>query len=68
MKDMIRFEVLEDGTLKFTTDEIGPANHASADELLEQLEDAMGGSVTVKKRPRLEGHVQTHQHGHVHQR
>ena len=68
MSDNIRFEILADGTVKFTTDAISPANHASADDLLEQLKDTLGGPVEVTKRTRLAGlGVPLHVHNHVHQ-
>lgn len=71
-QDIIQFEILEDGTLSVTTDQISGTNHMSADKLLKQVFDAVGGAVDVHKRTRLEvGHaIQEHVHAdgtaHVH--
>ena len=67
-QDAIKFEILEDGTISFTTDAVSGTNHASADELLKQMTVTMGGSRTTKKRSRL-GALHHHHHGghhHVH--
>lgn len=63
----IEWEILEDGTVSITTDDLSGPNHHSADELLKQLGEIMGGHVDVKKRSHF-AHVHTHAHGgHVHQ-
>ena len=68
MNDYIPFKILPDGTVKFTTDAVSPGNHASADELLEQLKDTLGGPVEATRRTRLAGlGVPLHAHNHVHQ-
>ncbi len=71
MRDAIRWEILEDGTVSIETDAVSGANHRSADELLEQLAELLGGAVEVKKRDRLNvslrGALEAHAHdGHVH--
>ena len=70
-KDVIRYEVLEDGTISIETDRVSGVNHVSADEMLAQLDAVMGGTRKTRKR---EGHEHkhasvgkhTHDHGHVH--
>ena len=67
-QDAISFEILEDGTVSFTTDAVSGVNHASADELLKQMTVTMGGTRITKKRSRL-GVMHGHSHGghhHVH--
>ena len=56
-KDVIRFEILEDGTVSLKTGSFSPEIHKSADDLLEALYSALGGERTVK-------HTKTH-HLHV---
>ena len=66
MSDTIQWEILEDGTVSVTTDTISGQNHLSADELLDQLGDMLGGEVKRKKR---KGHVHAghgHKHGQTH--
>lgn len=48
--DIIQFEVLEDGTLKITTDEISGENHMNAEEFLKWLAQELGGEVKRVKR------------------
>ncbi len=53
-QDIIQWEILADGTISVTTDGISGTNHVSADRLLQQLFELVGGSVTTRKRTRLE--------------
>ena len=64
-EDIIEIEVLEDGTIKVTTDQISPANHMSADQFLKQIEQLAGGEITKQKNRKAHGHV--HQHGELKQ-
>lgn len=73
-QDNIQFEILEDGTVSITTDQISGPNHHSADDLLKQLGDVLGGTVSIKKRNRFHVHADLrgalHAHvadGHTHQ-
>lgn len=73
-QDNMKFEILEDGTISLTTDEVSGANHFSADELLKELGSLVGGPVVVKNRERfhlhadLGGALRAHTHdGHTHQ-
>lgn len=74
MSDRIRIEILEDGTLSIDTDAISGPNHKSADELLDSLEEIMGGRRIVAAKPGHEhhaklhgGHKHKHGQGHQHQ-
>lgn len=62
--DELKFEILEDGTVKIETDKIGSANHASAERLIATIAKLLGGPTeTIRKR---EGHTHSHAHGHDH--
>ena len=63
-QDMITYEILEDGTISVTTDQISGVNHVSADRLLKQLFELVGGEVTCRKRTRLEVGAVIHEHAH----
>lgn len=72
-QDTIQFEILEDGTITVTTDQVSGTNHMSADQLLKQLESMLGGPATRKRRNRfhvhadLSGALREHAHdGHTH--
>lgn len=59
--DTMTFEILEDGTLIVKTSEISPGNHMSADKLLAEMEQLMGGQTTKQKNPDAHGRQHTHQ-------
>ena len=50
MADTINFEILDDGTVSIETEGISGANHVSADELLKELEEVLGGTPKVKQK------------------
>jgi len=58
MSDTITVDVLDDGRIKVTTDPISPANHTSAEKLLQAIGEA--GKTTRRKR--------AHSHHHAHQK
>ena len=64
MSDQIRFEILEDGTIKSTTGEIGEINHLSAEQFLKNVQRELGGVTETHKLPST--HVETHNHIHAH--
>ena len=49
MATSMSFEILPDGQVKIKTSEIGDAHHVSADELLDLLEQELGGERKVEK-------------------
>lgn len=58
--DELKITILPDGRIRVETDEIGSANHLSAEQLEAYLGRMAGGEVvTVKKNP---SHTHTHQH------
>jgi len=50
MRTIIDFEILEDGQIVITTSDVAEKDHASADEVLELIEEAMGSKRQTKKR------------------
>ena len=60
--DIINIEVLDDGTLKVTTDQISGANHRNADELLKLVDQLMGGETQKARRKETHSHTTHHQH------
>jgi len=68
-QDSIKIEILDDGTIKITTDPISSANHKNADQLMEFFAKMTGGPVTVTKRKEAglrQMQTRTHTHGHSH--
>jgi len=66
-KDVIRCEILPDGTIKSTTDKISPANHSTAEKFFTSLRSKLGGA--MQRMTRGAGHHH-HEHGqqtHEHQ-
>ena len=49
MPDIIKVEILEDGVLSIETEALSEKNHISADDLLQELEQAVGSRTTKKK-------------------
>jgi len=64
--DIINWEILADGTISLKTPGISKENHISADELLDQLAENMGGAVTIEKLKQGYVPVAQHSHDHVH--
>lgn len=69
----IKFQILADGTVTVTTGDLSGPNHMSADQLLDQLEAALGGKTTAKRRDKFDVEVELHaalhkhaQDGHTH--
>jgi hypothetical protein len=60
--DNIQIEILEDGTIKTTSDKVSAANHGNAEEFLRYIARMAGGETTRTTR----GDVQHEQH-HGHQ-
>lgn len=60
-KDTWDIEILPDGRIKITTGPTSPAIHTSAERLLADVTNAMGGEVTRVRRPGAR-----HDHGHNH--
>jgi hypothetical protein len=58
--DNMEIEILDDGTIKFTTDPISGANHQNADEFLKSVARLAGGETTRVRR--------NDRHTHVHEK
>jgi hypothetical protein len=57
--DTLTIEILEDGTIKTTSDAVSTANHESAEQFLKGMERLAGGETTREARKDVK-------HGHVH--
>lgn len=60
--DTLNIEILEDGTIRTTTDAVSGANHANAEQFLKFMATLSGGETQRAKR----GDVQAHTHHHHH--
>ena len=74
IQNNIAWEILEDGTISVTTDDLAGPNHHAADDLLKELAEILGGPVVVKHRNKfgvavnLAGALHSHTaDGHTHQ-
>lgn len=63
-QDEITIEILANGDLRVSTDQISPANHIAADQFLKLLSELAGGGVTKAKNRK--SHIHTHQHDRAH--
>ena len=64
-KDVIRAEVLVDGTIKLTSaSKVSAPNHINAEKLVAAIERDAGGKVVVE--PMKHGHAHVHEDGTVH--
>ena len=61
--DQLKISVLEDGSIKVETDEVGAANHVSAEKFLETMARLAGGETEVVRKGK--GHTHTHSHSGV---
>lgn len=65
--DVMKIEILADGTIKTTTDPISGANHQSAEMFLDFMARMAGGETTRERRTDSHGHEHSHDHGHTHE-
>lgn len=68
-QDTLTIEILEDGTIKTTSDAVSGANHANAEQFLRQMATLAGGATTRTKRKDAHSHTHSHtkDHDHEHQ-
>lgn len=65
--DKLRIEILDDGTIRTTTDNVSAANHANAEAFLRYLAELAGGSTTRTRRAETATQAREHEHaGHSH--
>lgn len=63
--DSIRIKIETDGTIKLITDEISLANHATAEDVIQQIITLSGGSLQSSRRStHTHHHHQADQHLH----
>ena len=60
-EDCILIEILEDGTIKATTDKISEENHLTAEQFLTFISQLLGGSVVKHKQEHEQARVQNRQ-------
>jgi hypothetical protein len=60
--DIIKVEILEDGTVKTTTDPISGPNHQSAESFMRSMTTFLGGLMSRTKRNPA---AKQHHHHHV---
>lgn len=66
MADVMEIEILEDGTIKISTDKVSMPNHANAEGLIREMVTQAGGEVDRKRKGGA--HVHMHEHdGHWHE-
>jgi len=66
MADTIKVEILADGTVSFKTDKVSDTNHASADELLNEIQEMLGGEVKIEGVKDKHQHIHHNNKQHVH--
>jgi hypothetical protein len=67
MPDIIKVEVLEDGSLKIETDAVSMPNHAGAESLLREMSKEMGGKADRTRKVKVGQTIHEHSHdGHTH--
>lgn len=64
--DVIRVEILEDGTIKTETDSVSAANHLRAENFLKEMFRLAGGQTEVRWRRPLAVLERDHFHHHHH--
>lgn len=66
--DTLTIEILEDGTIKTTSDVVSAANHENAEQFLRSMARLAGGESTREARTDVNhGHVHTHVQNRRHQ-
>lgn len=59
--DKMKIEILDDGTIKTSTDKVSMPNHANAEGFLREIRRLAGGKTESKRKT---GHHHTHSHTH----
>lgn len=65
--DALEITILEDGTIRTTTDAVSGANHANAEQFLKYMATLAGGETSRTGRGEKHGHTHTHGHDHEHE-
>lgn len=61
--DTIGIEIMPDGTVKVTTDQISAANHMTAEQFIAWMARALGGETTMIRKPTAHPAHHAHIHG-----
>lgn len=61
--DNLTIEILEDGTIRTTTDAVSGANHANAEQFLKYMSTLAGGETTRAAREGHQHSSHSHHHG-----
>lgn len=64
--DVMRVQVLDDGTIKTETSEVSAANHTDAEDFLTDMQKLTGGPETREHREHEKPHDRYGTHGHHH--
>jgi hypothetical protein len=62
--DTMTIEILEDGTIRTTTDAVSGANHANAEQFLRWVAQQAAGETSRVKRNDAAAHSHAHSHAH----
>lgn len=65
--DKMMIEILEDGTIKLTSDPISAPNHANAEQFFQTVARLAGGENVREKRSDKHSHHHHHGHSHSHE-
>jgi hypothetical protein len=60
--DQLKIEILEDGTIKTTSDEVSAANHETAEQFLRAMARLAGGETVRESRKDIKGNDHVHDH------
>ena len=64
-QDHMKFEILEDGTIKVITDPISGPNHVNAEQFLRLIGQMAGGEVTRTRRMDVHRNISQTLHDHA---
>lgn len=65
--DNLQIEILDDGTIKTTSDAVSGPNHANAEQFLKYMATLAGGETTRVKRADAHHHHHQHHADHEHE-
>ena len=65
-KGQIDVRILDDGTVRAETGDMGGVHHKAADDFLKVLQQLMGGNVQTDKAKHGHHHHHDHDHDHEH--
>ena len=60
--DTLQVDILPDGTIKTTTDQVSGPNHQTAEQFLAMVAKLSGGETTRTKRKQAHAHAHQHEH------